>query len=89
MNKVDHIKNALRSLGGDVAMLKKEKDLLEIENNEYNKRIERLSSVDDIHIKVDMLITSPHGVDILKQIFEKTQARLVNQRKIYEDLTEK
>ena len=62
--------------------------LLEIENNEYNKRIERLSSVDDIHIKVDMLITSPHGVDILKQIFEKTQARLVNQRKIYEDLTE-
>ena len=88
MNKVDHIKNALRSLGGDVAMLKKEKDLLEIENNEYNKRIERLSSVDDIHIKVDMLITSPHGVDILKQIFEKIQARLVNQRKIYEDLTE-
>ena len=88
MDKVDHIKNALRSLGADVALLKKEKDLLEAENKECSKRIQRFSNVDDVHIKVDMLITSPHGVDILKFLLEKTEIRLRLQRKVYDDLTE-
>lgn len=88
MKKVEHIKNALRSLGADTSMLKKEKDLLEYENKEIAKTIERLSRVDDIHIKVDMLSTSPHGVEILKLMLEKTDIRLRLQRKIYDDLTE-
>ena len=87
IDKVDHVKNALRSLGADVSLLKKQKDSLELENKDIFKIIERLSKVDDIHIKVDMLSTSPQGIDILRLIMEKTDNRLKLQRKIYEELS--
>lgn len=88
IDKVDNVKNALRSLGTDIAMLKREKDELEQENKEHIKIINRLSNVDDIHIKVDMLSTSPHGIEILKLMMEKTDNRLKLQRAIYQELTQ-
>ena len=87
VKKVDHISNAIRSLGADVALLKKEKDHLELENKELNKQISRLSSVEDIHIKVDMLSNSSQGIQILKELFVKTEKRLSNQRSIYTELS--
>lgn len=87
IKKVDYISNALRSLGADAALLKKEKDHLELENRELNRHISRLSSVEDIHIKVDMLSDSPQGIGILKEIYMKTEKRLHNQRMIYSELT--
>ncbi|OMJ91470.1 hypothetical protein SteCoe_5954 [Stentor coeruleus] len=87
MKKVDHLRDALRSLGTDVAMLKKEKDYLELENSEIQKRIERLSKVDDMHIKFDILSTSLQGVDILKLILEKTNKRFQKETLRHKELS--
>lgn len=87
VKKVDYIRNAIRSLGADVALLKKEKDHLELENKELNKQIYRLNSVEDIHIKVDMLSNSSQGIQILKELYVKTEKRLNHQRSIYTELS--
>jgi hypothetical protein len=86
MKKVDDLSNAIRSLGAEVALLKKEKDFLEVQNKEIEKKIGNLSSVEDFHIKVDMLSNSSQGLSILREMLVKTERRLNHQRVVYDEL---
>ena len=88
LKKVDDLSNAIRSLGADVALLKKQKDYLEIQNKDLEKNIKKLSSVEDVHIKIDMLSNSAQGLQILREILVKTERRLSNQRLIYDELSQ-
>ncbi|CAG9329881.1 unnamed protein product [Blepharisma stoltei] len=88
MGKTDSIKNALRSLGVDLAMLKKQKDSLEEENEKMAKEIKKRQNIEDIHIKVDMLSNSVPGIGLLKQEYEKLNLRLKVEKMIYEELTQ-
>lgn len=88
MTKTDAIKNALRSLGVDLAMLKKQKDSLEEENDKTGTEIRRRQSIEGIHVKIDMLSTSIPGIALLRQEFEKLNLRLKVEKMIYEELTQ-
>ena len=86
--RVDKTKNSLRSLGVDLAMLKKQKEQLEEENLNLRNQVQRKQSIESIPAKVDMLGTSPQGAQILKIEYEKLNLRLKVEKMIYQELTE-
>lgn len=87
ITKTDSMKNALRSITTDFAMLEKQKMQLETMNDAYRRELERLRNLEDIHIQIDLLMTSEQGVIILKQKLEKLLYRYNLEQQRYQTLT--
>lgn len=88
ISKTDRIKNALRSISTDLAMLENQKIQLESMNQAYRREIDRLKNLEDVHIQIDLLMTSEPGVILLKQKLEKLLFRYSMEQKRYQTLTE-
>lgn len=86
--QVDHLKNAVRSLGVDSALLRKEKSALERQHTALRTQLNRYQNVDDLHIKFDLLSTSSQGIRLLKVEYEKLKLRLRLECVIYKQHSE-
>jgi len=85
IKQVDEVRNALRSLGADLAVLRKEKTNLETENDFLHKQITKRQQIEELPVLIDMLST-PFGEGILRQKLVALQLRYEYERKRYEDL---
>lgn len=85
VKQVDDVRNALRSLGADLVILKKEKERLEAENDKIRWQIGRLQKIEELPVLIDMLDT-PSGVTILRQKYATLEKRYEYERRRYEDL---
>ena len=83
--QVDEIRNALRSLGADLAVLRKEKEKLETENEFLRKEITKRQKIEELPVLIDMLST-PFGENILREKYVTLQLRYEHERRRYEDL---
>jgi hypothetical protein len=80
--QTDSVKDTLRSIGVDLAMLKQRKDHLEADNARKHRQLEKLQSVDEVPILIDMLRTSDSGLDELRRILAVHELKLkVEQRR--------
>jgi hypothetical protein len=85
IKQVDEVRNALRSLGADLAVLRKEKDTLQSENDSLHKQITKRQQIEELPVLIDMLST-PFGEGILRQKLVALQLRYEYERRRYEDL---
>ena len=53
----------------ETAHLKRQKDNLEQENVDVRKKLDKLESIKELDIQIDLLQQSDHGVDILREIY--------------------
>mmetsp|Transcript_19015 Transcript_19015/g.34573 ORF Transcript_19015/g.34573 Transcript_19015/m.34573 type:complete len:494 (+) Transcript_19015:27-1508(+) len=74
--QTDYIKNTLRSIGADLAMLKQRKEELEADNIKLHRKLEKLQSVEEIPVLIDMLRTSDSGLDELRRILAVHELKL-------------
>lgn len=79
--QTDSIKNTLRSIGADLAMLKRRKEELETDNVRLQRKLEKLQSVDEIPVLIDMLRTSDSGLDELRRILAVHELKLKVEQK--------
>ena len=80
--------DAMRSLAIDLAMLRKSKEEMEKTNQKLLHELHTRQNVDDVHIQIDVLSTTPQGVAQLKEKYAKLIAKFYIERNRHEDLEE-
>ena len=88
MGEMDKRVDAMRSLAIDLAMLRKSKEEMEETNQKLLYELNKRQNVDDIHIQIDVLSTTPQGVLQLKEKYAKLIAKFYIERNRHEDLEE-
>lgn len=86
MNDQDKRIEAMRSLAIDLAMLRKSKEEMDKTNQKLLHELNKRQNVDDIHIQIDVLSTTPQGVAQLKEKYAKLIAKFYIERNRHEDL---
>ena len=69
-------------------MLRKSKEEMDETNKELNHELHKRQNVDDVHIQIDVLSTTPQGVAQLKEKYAKLIAKFYIERNRHEDLEE-
>jgi hypothetical protein len=77
---LDKRNDALRQLAVDLAYLRKTKEELIRENEIMKTKLSRMQNVDEIHIEIDTLSTTPHGVQTLKNRYAKMMDRFAKEK---------
>jgi chromosome segregation ATPase len=88
MEQQDKRVEAMRSLAIDLAMLRKSKGEMEKTNQKLLNELHKRQNVDDVHIQIDILSTTPQGVAQLKEKYAKLIAKFYIERNRHEDLEE-
>ena len=88
MKQMDKRVDAMRSLAIDLAMLRKSKETMDDTNQKLLYELNKRQNVDDIHIQIDVLSTTPQGVLQLKEKYAKLIAKFYIERNRHEDLEE-
>ncbi|CAI2366387.1 unnamed protein product [Moneuplotes crassus] len=88
MGEQDKRIEAMRSLAIDLAMLRKSKEEMEDTNKKLLHELNTRQNVDDVHIQIDVLSTTPQGVAQLKEKYAKLIAKFYIERNRHEDLEE-
>jgi len=88
MNDQDKRIEAMRSLAIDLAMLRRSKEEMDKTNQKLLSELHKRQNVDDVHIQIDVLSTTPQGVAQLKEKYAKLIAKFYIERNRHEDLEE-
>lgn len=88
MIDMDKRTDAMRSLAIDLSMLRKSKEDMTSTNEKLLHELEKRQNVDDIHIQIDVLSTTPQGIAQLKEKYAKLIAKFYIERNRHEDLEE-
>jgi len=83
---LDMRRESLRSLGTDLALLKRQKDQLESVNVGMRGKMDKVQSVDDLHLKIDMLIGSKQGNELLRKMLAQLMLRIDYEKQDYDKL---
>jgi hypothetical protein len=88
MKKLDFIRSAHKSCSYDQGNLQKEKDSLEKDNLKIRQALDKMNSLKELNIQIDILKTSPSGIDIMREKYAKLLGRMQLERIVYQDLEE-
>lgn len=70
----------LSELAVDLAQLRSLKESETAKTDRVRDRVQRLQNVDELHIEIDVLSTSPNGIHQLKERLQKIRHRLALQQ---------
>jgi hypothetical protein len=65
--KLDRVRNGFKSVWAELAQIKKTKEDLEKENFHLEKKLKKMENIEELHIHIDLLKGSEHGIQILKE----------------------
>ncbi len=65
--ELDDINSKMKKLAIDKSSLLNEKDLLERENLQLKKDLNKIQNIDEIHIEIDLLGHSKQGIEIIEK----------------------